>query len=283
MDQKNFNVIQINVIVKLMFKEIIVTCVDLVIGIWKHLIQMDVQVKFLFKYNSKFKKKLLILMKSFIFFFLKECDVEVNGTIYNKGCDQNSGKLYPCKKNVEGKRCDRCKPGFYSLSDNQNGCSACNCSLGFSYSDPCDPITGQCKCKPSFKGRKCDQIEEGYFCPSIDYLIYEAEESIFINNLTHINKKQNLNEKSMEWTGLGYVRCFEGAIIKFKFKHNHNAAIFDVYLRYALKPSLDQVQIRINNYGSNGEHQAFHRCHDLIPNQNKIEQKISHINICNYF
>lgn len=87
----------------------------------------------------------------------------------------------------------------------------------------------------------------------------------------------------MTWTGLGYVRCFEGAIIKFKFKHDQNAAIFDVYLRYAQKPSLDQVQIRINNYGSSNEHHSSQKCHDLSPNQNNIEQKISHLNICKHF
>lgn len=43
------------------------------------------------------------------------------------------------QKNVEGKNCDRCKPGFYNLQErNPQGCSECFC---FGVSDVCDSLT----------------------------------------------------------------------------------------------------------------------------------------------
>jgi len=38
-------------------------------------------------------------------------------------------KSCTCKKNVEGEKCDRCKPGYFALSkDNPDGCLQCYCS-----------------------------------------------------------------------------------------------------------------------------------------------------------
>lgn len=43
------------------------------------------------------------------------------------------------QENVEGKNCDRCKPGFYNLKErNPEGCSECFC---FGVSDVCDSLS----------------------------------------------------------------------------------------------------------------------------------------------
>lgn len=41
----------------------------------------------------------------------------------------------------------------------------------------CDTASGQCRCRPHFSGRRCDEPESGYFCANLDYYTYEAEEA----------------------------------------------------------------------------------------------------------
>ncbi len=59
--------------------------------------------------------------------------------------------------------------------DDPNGCKPCDCSLGGSLDNNCDVVTGQCKCKPNMGGRRCDMPLNGYYCPTLDHLKYEAE------------------------------------------------------------------------------------------------------------
>ena len=52
--------------------------------------------------------------------------------------------------NFIGLLCDRCAPGYGNLEQN---CVACQCN----------PLTGQCKCKPLVIGRDCSHCEPGYW------------------------------------------------------------------------------------------------------------------------
>lgn len=61
-----------------------------------------------------------------------------------------------CKTNVEGRRCNVCRAGFYGLSvANVDGCLPCNCNtLGTQGSSvSCDQTTGQCSCKANVRGK----------------------------------------------------------------------------------------------------------------------------------
>lgn len=68
-----------------------------------------------------------------------------------------------CKRNVEGIRCNRCKPGYWNLqSSNPDGCEACSCnSLGTT--DPCDAKDGKCMCKRLVMGARCDRCQPGFW------------------------------------------------------------------------------------------------------------------------
>lgn len=44
-----------------------------------------------------------------------------------------------------------------------NGASPCDCELEGSLSSLCDPDGGQCKCKPSIMGRRCDRCEAEHY------------------------------------------------------------------------------------------------------------------------
>jgi coxsackievirus/adenovirus receptor len=64
-----------------------------------------------------------------------------------------------CKTNVDGDYCDRCKNGFWQLSqDDPDGCQKCTCLTHGTVSNMgCDKQTGDCTCKRYVTGEKCDQ------------------------------------------------------------------------------------------------------------------------------
>ncbi|XP_074655735.1 basement membrane-specific heparan sulfate proteoglycan core protein-like [Tubulanus polymorphus] len=56
------------------------------------------------------------------------CDCDPRGTRPDRLCDARTG-ICPCKDNVMGRRCDRCKPGYFSLrKEDPSGCMECYCS-----------------------------------------------------------------------------------------------------------------------------------------------------------
>ncbi|KAL5016831.1 hypothetical protein ScPMuIL_006420 [Solemya velum] len=81
------------------------------------------------------------------------CDCDKNGTerdscnedLNHCKCHEDTG-MCDCKVNVEGKKCDTCKPEFWNLSSLPSGCKACECSKLGSNSSICDSISGQCIC-----------------------------------------------------------------------------------------------------------------------------------------
>ncbi|XP_044782389.2 laminin subunit gamma-3 isoform X3 [Bubalus bubalis] len=65
-----------------------------------------------------------------------------------------------CKPTVTGWKCDRCLPGFHSLSE--GGCRPCTCNPAGSLGT-CDPHSGRCPCKENVEGSLCDRCRPGAF------------------------------------------------------------------------------------------------------------------------
>ncbi|XP_026559056.1 laminin subunit gamma-1 [Pseudonaja textilis] len=73
-------------------------------------------------------------------------------------CD-NYGRC-SCKLGVMGDKCDRCQPGFHSLTE--AGCRRCSCNPAGS-TDECNVETGRCTCKDNVEGFNCERCKPGFF------------------------------------------------------------------------------------------------------------------------
>ncbi|XP_012861133.1 laminin subunit gamma-1 [Echinops telfairi] len=65
-----------------------------------------------------------------------------------------------CKPGVMGDKCDRCQPGFHSLTE--AGCRPCSCDPSGSI-DECNVETGRCVCKDNVEGFSCERCKPGFF------------------------------------------------------------------------------------------------------------------------
>ncbi|KAF7660100.1 hypothetical protein LDENG_00288180 [Lucifuga dentata] len=70
-----------------------------------------------------------------------------------------------CPEGYEGKYCERCASGYHGNPQMPGGrCEECKCSLWGAWPGPCDPVTGQCRCRVGASGRSCDQCMERHVC-----------------------------------------------------------------------------------------------------------------------
>uniref|UniRef100_A0A6I8PFI4 Laminin subunit alpha-2 n=1 Tax=Ornithorhynchus anatinus TaxID=9258 RepID=A0A6I8PFI4_ORNAN len=61
-----------------------------------------------------------------------------------------------CPRGYEGQYCERCAPGYTGNPSSPGGsCQECECDRYGALPVPCDPITGQCTCRPGSTGLKC--------------------------------------------------------------------------------------------------------------------------------
>lgn len=225
-------------------------------------------------------KKFFFIKSLFKIKKIKECDCETAGTVGNMGCNKNSGQCFTCKKHVTGEKCDKCKLGYFGLSyHNILGCTECACVMGNSYSSFCDSERGQCSCRPHILGRRCEFIEDGFYCAKIDHLILEAEQAQSLNYLSHnLTNYEHVEEGFL--TGTGHVKVFEGEILKFKYYHDYDSGLYDLVLRYNLTHDLQNVTIRIGNMGADVT-KPYHlneyiknSCKELKPEQSRFERAL---------
>uniref|UniRef100_A0A8C6ZTL4 Laminin subunit alpha 3 n=1 Tax=Nothoprocta perdicaria TaxID=30464 RepID=A0A8C6ZTL4_NOTPE len=64
------------------------------------------------------------------------------------------GGQCPCRPNVIGRRCSRCRTGYYGFPF----CKLCNCGRRL-----CDEVTGRCICPPETLRPRCEVCKEHYF------------------------------------------------------------------------------------------------------------------------
>jgi len=67
--------------------------------------------------------------------------------------------------------------GYWGMSDDLQGCKACDCDIGGAVNEQCHQQTGQCTCRPNIVGRQCDEVSPGHFVVAVDWERYEAEKA----------------------------------------------------------------------------------------------------------
>ena len=172
----------------------------------------------------------------------KKCSCNLLGTWNNEGCNKNDGTCL-CKRLVTGENCDQCLPQHYGLSEDPEGCKPCDCAHGGSFDNDCDILSGQCKCRPNFKGRRCEVPENSYYCPNLDRLTFEAEKAER-NNAEIETREGSLQART--WTGEGFVRVKEGSNLTFIVDNIPFSGLFNLILRYELDGTESWENIQIN-------------------------------------
>lgn len=100
------------------------------------------------------------------------CDCDPAGSLDEGLCDPHDEPMNAivagtchCKANVEGRRCDRCKRGYWDFSaDNPDGCRECSCNRNGTIGNlGCDMKTGECTCKRNVIGRDCNECAPHFY------------------------------------------------------------------------------------------------------------------------
>lgn len=169
----------------------------------------------------------------------------------------------------------------------------CNCAPGNSYSNLCDQETGQCSCKPHLYGRRCNYFEEGFFCPSLDHIVLEAEDAQRVNNHSALHKSIDyIDNEILSWTGIGFLKIYEGGIIKFNYAHNYSTGLYDILLRYQSSIyDWRNINFKIRNLGPiyynstllrNKKDNTKKTCHQLVKKQKNLEDVFIFLKQSNY-
>uniref|UniRef100_A0AAQ5YRY5 Uncharacterized protein n=1 Tax=Amphiprion ocellaris TaxID=80972 RepID=A0AAQ5YRY5_AMPOC len=169
------------------------------------------------------------------------CDCDPAGSQGGGLCDALSGRCV-CKENVEGERCDRCKRDFFGLrQDDPAGCQGdeltvvpvkleallhVQCLSSYKH----ETKDGQCLCFPNMIGRRCSDSAPGYFLPSLNYFLYEAE--LALGHALQIIPRQRSADQPVTWTGLGLVRVLEGAGLRFTVDNLPSSMEYQLVIRY---------------------------------------------------
>ncbi|CAD5111260.1 DgyrCDS588 [Dimorphilus gyrociliatus] len=180
------------------------------------------------------------------------CTCNRDGTINNTNlCDKEVGQCI-CKEFVQGNNCQECKDGYYSLAGSKpEGCTPCDCNLGWSVSSVCPKDNGLCSCRNGrIRGKTCNEAEQGYFSPQLDYYIFDSENYGQEANIVEVTGH---GDQDSTITGRGYLSMEGSHSIKFDVKLP-KLFKYNVIIRYKSTVEWKGVKIEMRGKGGSGEY-----------------------------
>ncbi|XP_057560576.1 laminin subunit beta-2-like [Hippopotamus amphibius kiboko] len=194
-------------------------------------------------------------------------------------CDPSSGACY-CKRFVSGRDCSRCLPEFWGLSSDSLGCRPCDCDFGGAYSNRCSAGEGLCLCRPHFCGRRCHDLQSGYFCAALDQATAEAELGQGLQpadpRLPVPKEPRTLHQGagSTLWTGSNFACVADGAGLSLLAPTVPHALEYDIVLRYETQaPEEWQALVRVRAQSQ----PSSTRCAHLLPSEQLFQEALTHI------
>ncbi|XP_059520740.1 laminin subunit beta-2 isoform X1 [Myotis daubentonii] len=197
----------------------------------------------------------------------QRCQCDARGTVPGATpCDPKSGTCF-CKRLVTGHGCTRCLPGHWGLSHDMLGCRPCDCDVGGAVDPQCNEATGQCRCRPHMVGRRCDQVQSGYFRPFLDHMTLEAEEAG--GQQVAVVERLAVPGGAPSWTGLGVARLQAGQALDFLVTSVPRAMDYDLLLR--LEPQVPEqwaeLEMAVQRPGPVSAHSP---CGHVLPKDDRI-------------
>ncbi|XP_067402829.1 laminin subunit alpha-2 isoform X2 [Emydura macquarii macquarii] len=121
------------------------------------------------------------------------CPLTISSNNFSPACvveGLSDYRCIACPPGYEGQYCERCSPGYSGDPRTPGGsCQECECHPDGSLPIPCDPVTGQCTCKPGSTGWTCagckhQHVRDGMECVSCD----DECTGLLLNDLDRLNQ-----------------------------------------------------------------------------------------------
>eukprot|EP00795_Rhopilema_esculentum_P010926 gene10926-19760_t len=162
-------------------------------------------------------------------------------------CHQVTGQCN-CKPSINGITCDICRDGFHTFPNTTDGqCKRCVCDIGGAYSNVCNKTSGSCYCRSNIEGMSCDSAVNGYFVPSFDYLLAEAESSSGEYSII-----SDVSGHGTNFTGFGFARIRTTGRLTVYFQTQFTSRFFLVMRYKDVQPNSVQLRadVHYNNHNS---------------------------------
>nr|CAD7455704.1 unnamed protein product [Timema tahoe] len=184
----------------------------------------------------------------------QSCECDPRGTIDDGTCESRTdlinhleaGRCH-CKTYIEGRRCDRCKHGYWNfVENNPDGCELIVINVCKNTGD-FPTIKMDVKLATVIQvvlmiatvmsslanaGRTCNQPEQSFYTGTLDFLIYEAELSRSSENCQVVIREPFRDGRENTWTGTGFMRTFEDSKLEFIVDNIQTSMEYDIVIRY---------------------------------------------------